>query len=1291
MEFIENDEIWTKTIHQFELKADFKSKKLIYPDGITYGRETTINFSQNENFVVFECVHNLLSSGYLPKHITLEPTIPGGHGNNSAFGDILIKDNDGKAYLLIECKTTNNKNSEFSKEWKKMLKNGGQLFNYFNTYRSCKFLCLYTVDFQEINNKESNSKKNYNIEQAYYLISMTDNDTYLASNTNLISFKSIQENNGGKDEYFKVWKNTYQNDYISHNLFESEIFNIGNRPYNISDLKLVGESTIKKKYHQFATIMRQYNVSGRENAFDKLVNLFLCKVVDEKNNPGNLKVYWKGASSDDHFSLQDRLQKLYKDGMEAFLGEEVTYIEESEIENTFKWFKNKKDETRDAILNYFKQLKFYSNNAFSFIDVHNKDLFVQNAIILKEVVQMLQDIRLKNEDEQHQFLGDLFEGFLDQGVKQSEGQFFTPMPIVKFLISSLPLQQLIDSNNIPKVIDYACGAGHFLTEYANQLKGLIGADNNELLAQHYQNIYGIEKEYRLSKVAKVSAFMYGQDNINIMYADALANNQNHKIKINDGEFSLLVANPPYSVKGFLETLSVQDKESFELYQNLNDDTFNKIECFFVERAKQLLKSDGIAVIVLKSTILTNTQASIDFKTREIILKYFDLIAIAEFGSSTFGKTTTNTATLFLKRKQHKPDISKHYANRVEEWFNGNFDKDIEYIFSDSHLLESYCDHCGFDFKVYKDFLLGKDFTIFDNELFVEYRKEFKKIEKDIKSKGNFKKLSKQEQEQLLSEQFFKYALQKEKEKVYFYLLALDNQNDVLVVKSPADNKANKEFLGYEWSSAKGNEGIKYIGGTKRKDDEDNSLEVLKDIKKINTPLFNPNNLNDNSKINYLIREHFKGNKIDISEQNSEFVSLLPLTKMINFTQVNFDNAIRTNIQKKFEIMSKYPLCKLKRFISVTRGVTYDKSNQVNTKTNNIILPADNISLNGHLDVSKIIYLTENLELDDAKRLRKNDIFMCFSSGSKKHIGKLCLITQDTNYYAGGFMGILRINDIDEIKPEYLFNLLNQENMRDAVRQLSNGSNIQNLSGSIEELKIPKPPLDIQQKIIDECQKIDEKYYSNQTLIENHHKQIEDIFNQLNSSKFDKIDNLCFINSHSITLNENEKDKAYIYVDIDAVENGTGKFSLDKRILSQDLPSRAKRLAKSGSTLISTVRPNLKGFAYIENEIENSIFSTGFAILKSKDEKVLLNPMIYYLFMYSKDLMEQIEKAMPKGQYPSINRTDIENFVLPVLDITEQQKIVTQIQFLENKIKQAEKIMSESGDKKKAILEKYLQE
>ena len=50
----------------------------------------------------------------------------------------------------------------------------------------------------------------------------------------------------------------------------------------------------------------------------------------------------------------------------------------------------------------------------------------------------------------------------------------------------------------------------------------------------------------------------------------------------------------------------------------------------------------------------------------------------------------------------------------------------------------------------------------------------------------------------------------EKDKLYFYVLACENKQKVLIVKCPADNKEQKQFLGYEWSSAKGNEGIKYI-------------------------------------------------------------------------------------------------------------------------------------------------------------------------------------------------------------------------------------------------------------------------------------------------------------------------------------------------------------------------------------------------------------------------------------------------------------------------------------------------
>ena len=74
------------------------------------------------------------------------------------------------------------------------------------------------------------------------------------------------------------------------------------------------------------------------------------------------------------------------------------------------------------VLSYFRELKFYTNNDFAFIDVHNEELFKQNSEILLKMVKMFQDIKLKT-DEQNQFLGDLFEGFLDDGIKQSEGQF----------------------------------------------------------------------------------------------------------------------------------------------------------------------------------------------------------------------------------------------------------------------------------------------------------------------------------------------------------------------------------------------------------------------------------------------------------------------------------------------------------------------------------------------------------------------------------------------------------------------------------------------------------------------------------------------------------------------------------------------------------------------------------------------------------------------------------------------------------------------------------------------------
>lgn len=67
-------------------------------------------------------------------------------------------------------------------------------------------------------------------------------------------------------------------------------------------------------------------------------------------------------------------------------------------------------------------------------------------------------------------MSDFFEKLLTTGLKQEVGQYFTPPPITKFIVRSLPIKQMIEKEvnkeapELPAIIDYAAGSGHFITE-----------------------------------------------------------------------------------------------------------------------------------------------------------------------------------------------------------------------------------------------------------------------------------------------------------------------------------------------------------------------------------------------------------------------------------------------------------------------------------------------------------------------------------------------------------------------------------------------------------------------------------------------------------------------------------------------------------------------------------------------------------------------------------------------------------------------------------------------------------
>ena len=83
-------DVWSRTFPDgTNLEVNTATKKFLYEEaGITVTGATTANFSQNENFVVFECVCRLLEKGYKPKDIELEPSWKLGHTAKSGRADI---------------------------------------------------------------------------------------------------------------------------------------------------------------------------------------------------------------------------------------------------------------------------------------------------------------------------------------------------------------------------------------------------------------------------------------------------------------------------------------------------------------------------------------------------------------------------------------------------------------------------------------------------------------------------------------------------------------------------------------------------------------------------------------------------------------------------------------------------------------------------------------------------------------------------------------------------------------------------------------------------------------------------------------------------------------------------------------------------------------------------------------------------------------------------------------------------------------------------------------------------
>ena len=1216
------------------MSVNFAEKRLEFPADMRGGdRNTLIDDSHKENMVVFECVDRLLEKGYKSEDIELEKVWPLGHVGKSGRADICVNEagNPQKMLFIIECKTAG---KEFENAIKETEQDGGQIFSYWQQEKSTQWLAIYASNWDEENHNVTHTCKVINCSDDKNLLEVANKKRKKKEE---ITDKLYQDADS-MQELFEVWQETYNNEWHDDIIFkaDSQAYNIGVDVLRKRDLKPFSMEN-SKIVNKFEEILRHNNVSDKENAFNRLVALFICKLVDEikKGEDAEMEFQYK-ERVDTYEDLQDRLQRLHKEGMDEFMKEDIFYVEKDYAQKLFAAYKGAaRAQAIKQLDETIRNLKFYSNNDFAFVDVHNEELFAKNGKVLVEVVKLFQDYRIVY-PEKNQFLGDLFEQLLAKGFKQNEGQFFTPTPITRFVWDCLPLEKYLSAHGLPKVIDYACGAGHFLTEGIEAINDIqhkrrdksIPADNKWVR----DCIYGIEKDYRLARVSKIALFMNGAGDANIIFGDGLDNDPAKGIE--NGKFDILVANPPYSVSAFKAHLKLQHND-LELLPRISISS-GEIETLFVERIGQLLKSGGLAGVFLPSSILSSSDKSGYVEAREQILSNFYLRAIVCFGGKTFGATSTNTIVLFMERF-HEPPVQKQLAvDTANSILSGNDNSD----WNDSDILGEYLSLIGVTAEQYKAFI-SETATIEDLrsiEYFKAYVSEFENTQQKFPKNYNPEQIEQERKDRL-----YKKIRDVEKDKlIYFTLL---RAQETVVITAPSDNAEQKTFLGYDWSNRKGSEGIVLNpnGGY----------------------LTNIQNRFAHGTLATFVRNAFNNMRTEAGGENplQKYAASYRTVDMLDFSKAKFDKAIKTTLEHKNEVISKYPVKKIEEFLVPVIGeITKIAQNEIlnDGKYPVVTQEADNI-ISG--------YTNNNHPITDLP-------LVVFGDHS-------CSVKYVDFEFVRGADGTQLIKTSEEILLKYLFNYLQSI-------KIHNAGKYERHFKYLKETKIPLPPMNIQQQIIDECAKVDEEYNTSRIAIEEYHQKIAQVFEELqgvSGSKSQTVKKLGELYKISSGGTPSRKVKEYW-------ENGsipwltTGElqnrviYDTIEKITQKGLENSSARIYPKDSIVIAMYGMTVGYSAKLGIEATTN---QACAVLYEKKTEVETD----FVWFCVKSQPGKLQSLRHGTSQPNLNAKDVADFEIPVPSISDQKRIVTQVEQYEAEIAKAQAVMASCQQRKKDILDKYL--
>ena len=146
------------------------------------------------------------------------------------------------------------------------------------------------------------------------------------------------------------------------------------------------------------------------------------------------------------------------------------------------------------------------------------------------------------------------------------------------------------------------------------------------------------------------------------------------------------------------------------------------------------------------------------------------------------------------------------------------------------------------------------------------------------------------------------------------------------------------------------------------------------------------------------------------------------------------------------------------------------------------------------------------------------------------------------------------------------------------------------------------------------------------------------------------------------------------------------MSCPKKLAAAEAPSRARRRVHSGDILVSTVRPNLRGFARVREAPKNLIAPTGFAVLTPMSD---VDGSYVYHHVMTQQFADYLEKATTGQAYPAVRPADVTNFVLPIPSLPEQRAIAAVLDSIDDAIERTQAVIAATGQLRDPLLHQLL--